>query len=159
MSRKRSHRIPRTPLPPPGLRRKLDKSQRRDLALVHINNLDAIARGHGNEEVLWDWIGAAMTWSFVASALEKRDAERYREAAAPMRLQLDVATAVVDRYARTGRVCLAGPEYVQAKDAVEWMDALAEVVDQPTASLAADWSEARRDALARKIVGREEAAA
>lgn len=141
MSRKR---IPRWPaMPPLGLRPKLSKSQVRDLGLAHIGNLDTIVRGEASEEVLWQWIGGALTWSYVASALERRDGPRFRDAAIAMRRQLEIATAVTTRYGRTGRVGFTGPEYQQAKDACEWMDALAEVVDQPTASMAADWSDAK----------------
>lgn len=124
-----------------GLRPKLTKGQVRDLGLVHIANLDAIARGAGDEELLWQWIGGALTWSFVADALVQRDAERYRDAATAMQLQLEVATAVVERYGRTCRAGFSGPEYQAARDACEWMDALAEVVDQPTASRATDRAE------------------
>ena len=141
MTRKRCHRHPITAMPPPGLRPMLKSDQVRDLGLAHIGNLDTIARGEANEEVLWQWIGGALTWSYVASALEKRNPQRYREAAVATRVQLEVVTAVVNRYGRTGRVGFSGVEYQQAKEACEWMDALAEVVDQPTAIAAAEWSE------------------
>jgi hypothetical protein len=156
MSRKRCRR--RTPIvamPPPGLRPLLKPDQVRDLGLAHIGNLDTIARGEGTEDVLWQWIGGALTWSFVAGSLEKRNPARYRDAAIAMRLQLQVATAVVERFGRTGRVGFSGPEYQQAKEACEWMDALAEVVDQPTAQIAAEWSELRVNSMAAKSDCRE----
>lgn len=126
-----------------GLRPKLTKDQVRDLGLAHITNLDAIARGEGTEDVLWQWIGGAWTWSYVASSLERRDPARFKEAAEAMRLQLQVIEDVVKRFGRTGRVGFSGPEYQTAKDACEWMDALAEVVDRPTALIAAELSEKR----------------
>lgn len=159
MSRKRCNRRPVTPVPPPGLRPLLKADQVRDLGLVHIANLDAIARGAGTEELLWQWIGGALTWSYVASALERRNGSRYREAGLAMRDQLEVVTAVVERFGRTGRVGFSGVEYQQAKDACEWMDALAEVVDQPTAVRAAEMSELRVNHMAGECRRREEQAA
>lgn len=142
-----------------GLRPKLTKSQVQDLGLAHIGNLDTIARGEPTEETLWQWIGGALTWCYVATALEKRNAHVYREPAAAMRLQLAIGEAVVERYGRTGRIGFSGPEYLQAKEACEWMDALAEVVDQATASRAADWSEARINQWSQQCAQREGQAA
>lgn len=142
-----------------GLRPKLTKGQQRDLALAHIGNLDTIARGEANEEILWQWIGGALTWSYVASVLERRDFQRFRQAGEAMRDQLDVIESVVARFGRTGRVGFSGLEYQRAKDACEWMDALAEVVDQPTASRAADSSELRVNDMARQCAERERKAA
>jgi hypothetical protein len=142
-----------------GLRPKLTKSQVQDLGLAHIANLDTIARDAPTEDTLWQWIGGALTWSYVATVLEKRNAHVYREAAEAMRLQLEVAEAVVERYGRTSRIGFSGPEYLQAKEACEWMDALAEVVDQATASRAADWSEARINQWSLQCARREEASA
>jgi len=147
------------PIPPPGLRPKLSKSQVCGLGLAHIANLDLISRGEATEEVLWQWIGGAMTWSYVAGALQRRNADRYREAAEAMRLQLMVAESVVQRYGRTGRVGFSGPEYQQAKDACEWMDALAEVVDRATALRAAEMSEVSVNQWAAQCARREEQAA
>lgn len=143
MSRKRCIRRFYQALPPPGLRPLLKPDQVRDLALVHINHLDLIACGVSTEEVLWQWIGGALTWHYVADKLQRRSPARYAEAAAAMRDQLGVLTSVVDRYRRTGSIRFAGLEYQQAKYACQWMDALAEVVDQATAVEAADWSERR----------------
>lgn len=51
---------------PRAFRPKLDASQRRDLGLCHIANLDSIARGEAVEQNLWDWAGAVLTWSKAA---------------------------------------------------------------------------------------------
>lgn len=130
-----------------GLRPKLAKHQVQDLGLAHIGNLDTISRGEANEEILWQWVGGALTWSNVAAELEQRDPQLYREAAAAMLQQVAVVTSVVDRYRRTGRVGFSGVEYLQAKEACEWMDALAEVVDQPTAIDAVERSELAMNAM------------
>jgi hypothetical protein len=148
MSRKRCIRRFYQPLPPPGLRPLLKPDQVRDLALVHINHLDLIACGVSTEEVLWQWIGGALTWHYVADKLQRRSPARYAEAAAAMRDQLGVLTSVVDRYRRTGSIRFAGLEYQQAKYACQWMDALAEVVDQATAVEAAEWSDRRVNDMA-----------
>lgn len=136
MSRKRCHRKPRLLLPPPGMRPKLAPDQVRDLGLAHYTNLDAICRGDANEETLWQWIGGALTWSFVAEMLQ------HDEALEAMLTQTAVCQAVVERYGRTGRIGFSGPEYQQAKAACEWMDALAAHVDRHIAVQAADRSDA-----------------
>lgn len=143
----------------PGLRPLLKPDQVRDLGLAHIANLDTLSRGEGTEEILWQWIGGALTWAYVASTLERRNPQRYREAGAAMRDQLDVATSVVERYGRTGRVGFSGLEYQRAKEACVWMDALAEVVDQATALRAAESSELRVNHMAQQCARREEQAA
>lgn len=118
---------------PRGLRPKLDRSQTLDLDIVHHTNLDLIAKGEGTAELLWDFAGGVLTWSLVAHRLQRRRDE--------MGLQLALAFRLVNRYGRTGRVIFDGPDYQVAKAGVGTMQALAEVVDQPTAAAAADWAE------------------
>lgn len=118
---------------PRGLRPKLARSQTLDLDIVHHTNLDLIARGAGTAELLWDFAGGVLTWSLVAHRLQRRRDE--------MGLQLALAFRLVNRYGRTGRVIFDGPDYQVAKAGVGTMQALAEAVDQPTASAAADWAE------------------
>lgn len=124
---------------PRGLRPKLVHEQVRDLALTHIINLDVIARGEADEEVLWQVIGGTYTWSFVAADLKRHEAD--------MAQQLQLCEALLQRYRRTGRVVYTGPEYQLAKAGVAVMDRLAELVDQPTASRCADRSQALIDSL------------
>lgn len=127
------------PMPPRGLRRKLSPGQVSDLALVHIANLDLVATGRAGEQVLWHVAEAALLWSRVAELLQ---------AGAPeMRDQLELAAAMVERYGRTGRVGFSGTEYQRAKEGVQVMDQLAEIVDQATANAAADWAERRVNEL------------
>jgi len=59
-----------------------------------------------------------------------------------------VLDAVVERCQRTGRVGFSGTDYQRAKQAVDVMDALARLVDRPTAVEVAEWSEARVNAIA-----------
>jgi hypothetical protein len=125
----------------------LKPDQVRDLRMAHIGNLDTISRGPDNSEVLWQWVGGALTWSAIADALQRFDEERFRDAAISMRDQLEVCYAVIERFKRIGRVGFSGLEYQRAKDACEWMDALSEVVDQPTASHCADWGERKVNEL------------
>jgi hypothetical protein len=135
MTRKRCHRRPIAPMPPRGLRPKLAPDQVRDLGLAHIVNLDAIARGQADEAILWQWIGGVLTWSKVAELIELGEPE--------MRAQIDLATSLVERYGRTGRIGFSGPEYQLAKAGVVLMDQLAAVTDRATATAAAEWSERR----------------
>jgi hypothetical protein len=126
-------------MPPRGLRPKLDRGQLTDLALAHIANLDALARGSADSTTLWNAVEAAFTWSRVAQLLGAGEAE--------MAEQLVLLERVLERYQRTGKAGFSGPEYVLAKQGVDIMDELAEMVDTPTAIAACAWSEARVDAL------------
>jgi hypothetical protein len=134
MSRKRCRRRIVTPLPPPGLRPRLASGQVRDLGLVHIETLDAIAGGTAGEQQLWDFVGAALTWS--------RAAEFSGLGVDEMAEQLELAKRLVERFKRTGRVLFDGPDYQLAKTGQLVMDELARRVDRPAAIAAADWSEA-----------------
>ena len=148
MSRKRCFRKVWVPLPPRGLRPRLSDGQVRELAMAHIVNLDAIARGDADEDTLWQMVGGVLTWSRVADLLGAGVEE--------MRAQLDTATRVVERYGRTGRIGYSGTEYQAAKLGVQWMDDLAEIVDQHTAIVAAEWSEVRVNQLAAQCARREQ---
>jgi hypothetical protein len=140
MTRKHTRRKVVVPLPPRGLRPRLAGDQVRDLALVHLVNLDAVARGEGTPELLWQMVGGALTWSRVAESLGAGVPETSD--------QLLVLEAVIERYKRTGRIGFSGAEYQRAKHAVDVMDELARLVDRPTAVAAAEWSEARVNAIA-----------
>ena len=135
MSRKHCHRKPITPLPPRGLRPKLDAAQQRDLDLVHHVNLDTIHRGEADEDTLWQVVGGVLTWLYVAMRLQRGLEE--------MDGQMALITRLVERYRDTGRIEFAGSEYDLAKTGVQVMSALAELVDRPTAIAAATWSEMR----------------
>ena len=132
-------RIPSPALPPPGLRPKLRRDQLRDLALCHLEALDSIARGDAKSATLWDFAGAALTWSKAAELMGVGEAE--------MTAQLELALSLIERYRRTGRVAFSGPEYQMAKAGIAVMDELAEVVDHPRAVIAAEWSERRLQAI------------
>lgn len=144
--RKHTRRRHITPMPPPGLRAKLSAQQVADLDLVHNSNLDAIAKGQGTEEILWQTVGAVLTWSRVAELLHKRSAQ-YEPAVEYMAEQVAITTQLVERYGRTGRVVFSGSEYQTAKLGVDVMNALAEATDKPIAVEAADWSEQRINAM------------
>lgn len=135
-------RRPRWPKqPPPGLRPKLTKGQVLDLGLCHLANVDAIARGDGTPEILWQHIGGALTWMYAAELMAAKDPERFAE---PLRVTQAAVVAckdLADRYRRTGRVAFTGLELQMAREAVQWMDALAEVVDKDIAVQAAEMSE------------------
>lgn len=149
-ARRRPHRVPsRAELIarlPRGLRPKLDRDQLRELGLVHVLNLDQIAAGQADEALLWQFVGGILTWSRVADLLEAGQAE--------MREQIALASALVERYERTGRVIFTGPEYQLAKAGVGHMDDLAGIVDRPTAEMAADWSEAVIADMAAQVMKR-----
>lgn len=138
----RRRRIQRPALPPPGLRPKLRRDQLRDLALCHLEALDSIARGDATSATLWDFAGAALTWSKAAELMQIGEAE--------MTAQLELALSLIERYKRTGRVLFTGREYQDAKAGVAIMDELAEIVDHPRAVIAAEWSERMLQAIERQ---------
>jgi hypothetical protein len=150
VTRKRRHRRITIPLPPRGLRPMLDRSQLTDLGLAHLANLDALAHGQADATTLWHAVEAAYTWSRVAQLLRTGEAE--------MAQQLAMLEHVIQRYKRTGRIGLSGPEYQLAKAGVDIMDELARLVDLPTAVAAAAWSEARLDAIHAEMAAESAAA-
>lgn len=125
---------------PRWLRPRLAADQVRDLELVHLVNLDAIARGDANEATLWQVVGGVFTWCKVAELLATGIDE--------MNEQLALATRLVQRYGRTRRVLFTGAEYQLAKRGVDVMNQLAAIVDRPTAIAAAEWSEQRVQQIA-----------
>jgi len=129
---------------PRAFRPKLDTLQRRDLALCHNVNLDAIAKGQAEASMLWDFLGGVLTWHRAAALLGVGEVE--------MAAQLAVATRLVERFSRTGRVAFDGTDYQMAKMGVRVMDELAALVDRPTAIAAADWSEAECNKMAAMVV-------
>lgn len=147
MTRKHTRRRVIVPLPPRGLRPKLDAHQVNDLTLAHVANLDIVARGQATEEVLWQWIGGVLTWSRVATLLQVGEPE--------MAQQLELTHSLVERYGRTGRGGFSGTEYQLAKDGLQVMDQLAEMVDRATAIAAAAWSENKVDQLVAECARRE----
>ena len=146
MSRKRCRRRVIVPVPPRGLRPKppmLTEATLRDLSMCHLVNLDAIARGEADEVTLWHFVGGTFTFSRIAAALDVGVPEMHQ--------QLELATAVVERYGRTGRAVFTGPEYQLAKTGIEVLDELARIVDWPTAAACAEWGEARTQELADRM--------
>jgi len=136
---------------PRAFRPKLDRGQLLNLGLAHIVNLDSIARGEAGEDTLWQWVGGTLTWCKVAEALGVE--------VEAMNQQLQLATRLVERYGRTGRVVFTGEDYQLAKEGVGVMDLLAEKVDRPTAVMAADWSEAKVNELSAACAQQRAAAA
>ncbi len=139
MSRKRCHRRPLPALPPRGLRPRLTPDQLLDLGLVHHQQLDALVTGQATEATLWDLVGSVLTWSRVAELLQLGTEE--------MLEQMALATRLVERYRATGVISLQPNEAELARDGVAVMTELARIVDRPTAVAAADWSEAKLDAM------------
>ena len=147
--RKRCKRRVITPLPPKGLRPKLDAGQQLDLNLCHIIQLDSIANGHADEHQLWDFVGATLTWSKVAELMQLGLDE--------MNEQLGVVTRLVERYGRTGLVRFTGSDYQLAKQGLAVMDELALRVDKARAIVAADWSENELNEMAKECALRRAA--
>jgi|GEM_PF-2314688 len=118
---------------PRAFRPRLRTDQLRDLGLAHIQNLDAIATGQAEASMVWDYTSSVLCWWKAAQLLATGQPE--------MDEQLEVATRLVERYSRTGRVLFDGPDLAIARRGVVVMDLLAELVDQTTAMTAAEWSE------------------
>jgi UDP-N-acetylmuramate-alanine ligase len=137
MSRKKCTRRRIEAMPPRGLRPKLTKDQQLDLAIVHMQNLDLVATGRADAQVMLHLVEQSLTWLAVADLMGSRVEE--------MQQQLQLATQVMRRFGRTGRVGFSGPEYQLAKVGVEVMDDLAQRADKATAVAGAAWAEAEFD--------------
>jgi hypothetical protein len=131
---------------PRAFRPRLDALQRRDLALCHVVNLDAIATGSAAPGILWDIVGGTLMWHRAAVLLGTGVPE--------MSQQMEMATRLVERYARTGVVRFDGPDYQLAKIGLQVMDELATLIDRPTAVAAADWSELEVSRIAADVDAR-----
>lgn len=137
---------------PRGLRPKLSAKQQHDLGMTHVQNLDAIASGQADLQLLMDYVEQVMTWVRVAQLLDTGAPE--------MMVQLEVATRLVERYGRTGRVGFDGPDYQLAKVGLVHMDQLASLVDEPNALAATVWARCETNAMVKLAVQyREKAAA
>ena len=132
---------------PPWLRKRLTRTQVLDLALVHWQNLDQLAKGEGDEALLHQVAGGIYTWSRVAELLHRADS-RFEPAVTEMQAQLELAKRLIDRYRATGRVIFTGTDYQDAKRGCDVMDELAKIVPHETAVAAAEWSEQRINQLA-----------
>ena len=130
--KKRCHRKAVTPVPPRGLRPKLDHQQQTKLGLYHVQNLDAIASGEAGTAMLWDYLEQVLVWWKVATLLGAGVPE--------MEAQLQIATRLAERWKRTGVVRFDGPDYQAARLGVQIADQLAAEVDAVTAMEAALWS-------------------
>lgn len=115
-------------------RPKLRHEQIVDLGLCYHANHEAIVLGSADTEVMWHFVESVLTWWKVAQALGAGMAE--------MDEQLEVATRLVERWSRTGRVRFDGPDLQLARLGVGYMDDLAGLVDMPTAMAASTWSNA-----------------
>lgn len=126
---------------PRHMRPRLTNLQRVELGLAHTVNLDLIRTGEADEGLLWQYVGGVLTWSRAADLLQAGQEE--------MRAQLELATALVQRYGCTGLVQFTDPaEHQLAALGVGYMDDLAQIVDQHTAVAAATWAELQVEVLA-----------
>lgn len=117
---------------PRGLRPKLRRDQLRDLAMAHVQNLDAVATGQAEPALLWDYVESTLLWLHVARLVNAGEAE--------MQEQCDMVTRLIDRWKATGRVDFA-EDIELARDGVVVMDQLARLADQKQAVEAAQLSE------------------
>jgi hypothetical protein len=112
---------------------RLHRDAVQQLHILHIWLLDDIARGRATEETLWELVAMAFTWSRTAEMLGLGEEN--------MVPQLELATRLVERWGRTGRVEYVGDEYQVARIGTIVMDTLAERTDSQTAREASQWSE------------------
>lgn len=136
--KKQTRRRTVVPLPPPGLRPKLTRDTAQKLSMAHWMNLDTIAHGGADESALWQFMGGALTWLYVAQEMSRRHpTDDFRAAADTMEAQAKCAASLAERFERTCRVGFSGTEYQTAKAACDVMDQLAEIVDWHTADVCA----------------------
>ncbi len=138
----RHHRLGPTELlarMPKALRPRMTERDRVKLGLLHVQTLDAIAKGQANSQILWDWIETTLTWVKVAELL--------RVGVPEMLQQFDLVIRVTERFLDTGRVLFSGPDYQLAKDGVQVMDELAKETDLANFALAGAWADRKAAAL------------
>lgn len=70
---------------------------------------------------LWNWLGSLLMYTHMAERVE--DAALHAGLAAAV----EATMTVVTRFKRLGRVGFSGPELTACREAVQWMEALAEV--------------------------------
>lgn len=134
---------------PRWLRPKLTPASITDLGLAHHQNVDAVARGEGTEEILWQMVGGVLTWSRIAQDMQVGVPE--------MEPQLKLMTTLIERYRDTGRIEYTGDELELARTGAFVMDELAKEVDAYTALQAAVWSEEQTNKMAAECRGRMQA--
>lgn len=133
---KRPHR---TAQPPRHVRRRRTFRRRMHANMLvqlstclHIN-LDAIAHDQADVHLLWDYVSTTLTFSHIAAALGEGEPE--------MAAQLELGLALIQAWARTGRVLFTPAEYELARLGVVQMEALIERCSLPIAVAAATKSE------------------
>lgn len=139
MSRRSNNRLPRHQPTKAELaerlvaahRQRANAAELRGMEMIHLQNLDAIATGQAEVQCLWDWAAGVLMYSHVADAMQAGQAE--------MQSQLELATRLAQRWARTGRVLFTGPDYQAARDGVAVMTQLAALADFRTLHRAATW--------------------
>jgi hypothetical protein len=115
-----------------GTPRRLDRQQVLHLALCHQVNFGLISRGEAGATELWEYVAGVLTWHRVAQLSGPGEPEMAR--------QLEAAARLVDRYGRTGRVLWDGPDLQLAREGIDVMDQLAELVTLDHAMAASDWA-------------------
>ena len=114
---------------------RLPRSQRTELGLVHVANVEQLCGPSPTPELMWQWAGGLLTWSYVAAKLGLGEPE--------MDLQMQLAVAVIRRFSATRVVQLHVAEKALAKQGAAICDALAAEVTVAVAVEAAMWSEAQ----------------
>lgn len=125
---------------PRAFRPRLSADQRVELGICHWQHIDAIQSGQADAQLLWCMAGGTLTWSRVAEVLGTGIDE--------MCALLVLVEQLLCRFHRDGRLEVSAAELQTAQLGAAAMDALAEIVDRPTAIAAAEWSEAQVQRMA-----------
>lgn len=118
----------------PMARPRLDSDQCRDLMLLHVNNLDALARGDASIDTLFQASAGLITW-IAAAKLEGFDTRPGREHAKTL-------CELWQQSINSERITCTPDQIDVLRAATLWSDAVAEAVSQPNAVRAANQSEA-----------------
>ncbi|CAN7366999.1 hypothetical protein LJR074_002170 [Acidovorax sp. LjRoot74] len=108
--------------------------------IVHRDLVTRFTDGSASRDDLWDWMETGFTYSQMMRYLHQDGEQFTPEAEACLARQLDIYPAVCERFRRTARVGLSGPELQIAKDAADVMDALIAMDRHGIADRAALWS-------------------
>ena len=128
------------PTLPKFWRPKLSQSVRTTAQIVHWDLITRFTDGSAQVDDLWDWIETGFTYSQMARMLVEDGTEFSPEAMTAVAEQLEIYSAVIERFRRTGRVGFDAEQLRIARAAACVMDALIDMDRHGIAERAARWS-------------------
>lgn len=135
------------PLIPKFWQPKVDPVKQLTAKVIHWDLIDRFTAGTADEEILWDWIEAGLTYSEMTRLLIADGVAITDEAVAAIRDHLEAFPVVAKRFQDTGRAVFTGTELNIARAAAHVMDQLIENDRHGIAWAAREWSNAEMTKL------------